>query len=112
ISASAEGAIVTVVAKDPTTPFTLACSVTHGAETYTAAGPLPASQLATVGGTFAANRVLITTMNGIQVSYQTIAGDTPVSIAANIASVINTTATLDPASNLPLNDLLSATPGP
>jgi hypothetical protein len=112
LSASAEGGIVTLTAKDPTIPFTLACSVAHGAETYIASGPLPASQLATVGGTFAANRLLITTINGIDITYSTVAGDTPVSIAANIAAAINATATPDPTTNLPLKNSLSAAAGP
>jgi hypothetical protein len=112
VAASAAARVITLTARDPTTPFTLACSVSHGAETYTPSGPLPASQSATVGGTFAANRVLLTTINGIGISYATIAGDTPASVAANIAAAINATKTVDPTANLPLKDLVSAAAGP
>src|SRR5262249_5621308 len=63
VAAASSGGVITLTAKDPTTSFTLTCQRTVGTETYTAAGPFPASQTATVANTFAAGRVLTTTVN-------------------------------------------------
>lgn len=108
VHATSNAGVVTISARDPATPFTLACSVTKGAETYVAAGPFPASQTLTVAGTLPAGTILTTTVNGLDLFYTVAAGDTPTTIATHIASAIGGTTTPDPITNLPLNTVVSA----
>jgi Neuraminidase-like domain/Putative peptidoglycan binding domain/Salmonella virulence plasmid 28.1kDa A protein len=90
--------------------FTLAGSLTPApAGAYTCAGPFPAWQTFTVGGTITAGDTLDLKINGVPVNCPAIAGsDTPATIAASIATAINTTTTIDNVSGLPLNLLVLA----
>lgn len=108
LHASSSGAVITITANDPATPLTISCSVPKGSESYTQAGPIPTSQTATVAGTFAAGVTLTTTVNGVSVNYNTVAADTPTTIATNIATAINAATTIDPITNVALNRLVSA----
>jgi peptidoglycan hydrolase-like protein with peptidoglycan-binding domain len=108
VQASSVANVITITALDPATPFTLACSVTSGTETYTSAGPFSASQRATVSGTIPPNAILTTTVNTLPLFYTVVAADTPATIAANIATAINTTTTSDAITNLPLNSVVTA----
>jgi hypothetical protein len=100
VSASAQGTIITLTPTDPTTPLTVACA---GAESYTANGPLPASQSVFISAGFGANRELITTINGTDIPYRTTATDTPPTIAHGLAHAINNTS--------PLNNVVAAAYG-
>jgi hypothetical protein len=108
IEATSAGAVVSIVALDPAMPFTLACSVSSGSETYISAGPFPASQTATIGGTIPAGAILTTTINGLNLFYTAATGDTPSTIASKIAALIVATATPDLVTNLPLNSVVTA----
>jgi ABC toxin N-terminal region/Neuraminidase-like domain/Putative peptidoglycan binding domain len=107
LSATGSGGAVTIAANDPATTFTLSCSAT-GAMSYAAAGPFATSQTATVASNFAAGAVLTTTINGVSMTYTVVTGDTPASIAGKIASTINATTSVDPTTNVALNQLVSA----
>ncbi len=107
VHATSNGGIVTITASDPATAITLTCVAT-GAMTYTSAGPFPTSQTATVTGAFAPGGVLTTTINGVTLSYTVVAGDTPTTIATNIANAINAAANVDPITNIALNQLVKA----
>jgi hypothetical protein len=75
----------------------------------TAGSPDPASQSATVGGTPTTGDVLTTTINGVAIPYTVAVTDTSAAIlAASIASAVNATATPDPFTGLPLNDVVTA----
>ena len=89
VQATSAAGVITITAADPAAPFTLACSVTAGAETYTAAGPFPETATATVSGTIPAGAMLTTTVNTLPLAYQAAPGDTPATIAAAIAAAIN-----------------------
>ncbi len=108
LHATSAGAVVTIAALDPGMPFTLACAVTIGSESYLAAGPFPATGVTTVTGQIPAGAILTTTINGLPVLYTIAAGDTAASIASAIAGVINATAVPDITSGVPLNQLVSA----
>ena len=109
LHAASSGAVITITANDPATPLTITCGVTKGSESYTHAGPFPTSQTATVTGAFAAGVTLTTMVNGISVYYDTVAADTPSTIAANIAAAINApTTAIDPITNVAFNQLVSA----
>ena len=108
VQATSAGGVITITATDPATPFTLACSVTAGSETYTAAGPFAERATATVTGTIPAGALLTTTVNTLPLAYLAAPGDTPETIAAAIAAVINATTTADPITGLPLNSVVSA----
>jgi Neuraminidase-like domain/FHA domain/Salmonella virulence plasmid 28.1kDa A protein len=108
VRARSTGGVITITAVDPATPFTLACSVTAGAESYTAAGPFAQTATATVAGTIPAGVTLTTTINGLPLVYQTALGQSPAAIAAAIAAVINATTSADADTGLPLNSVVSA----
>ena len=82
------------------------------AQFFTAAEPAPvpayAQQFGAVGGTPKAGDVLTTTINGIVISYTVVANDTPISIAAAIAALINGAIQVDPISGLALNAAVTA----
>jgi hypothetical protein len=71
-------------------------------------GPKSASQTATIHGNFPPGAILTTTVNGLDLFYTVVAGDTATSVAAAIAHSIQTCATADPVYNLPLNSFVSA----
>jgi hypothetical protein len=108
LHASTSGTVITITASDPATPLTITCGVTKGSESYTHAGPFPTSQTATVTGAFAAGVTLTTTVNGVSVSYDTVAADTPATVGAHIAAAINASTAIDPITNVVLNQLVSA----
>jgi GH18 family chitinase len=102
--ASSKGGVIAIKAG-----FMLACSASAGAtESYTAAASSPLSQTATIAGTVSPGDVLTTTIDTVPIAYTVVAGDTPPSIAANIAAAINGTTGADPFSGLPLNTLVAA----
>ena len=102
--ASSAGGVVTIRAG-----FTLACSVSAGAsETYTAAAASPLSQTVTVAGSVTAGDTLTTTIDGVPITYTVAATETPATIAASVATLINNTTVPDPFSGLPLNSLVAA----
>jgi Neuraminidase-like domain/Putative peptidoglycan binding domain/Salmonella virulence plasmid 28.1kDa A protein len=106
-TSASNGVAITITASDPATALTLTCSATGGM-TYTQSGPVPTSQAATVSGAFAAGGILTTTINDASVQYTVAAGDTPTSIATNIAGAINAYAAVDPLTNVAVNLLVSA----
>ena len=108
VQASSARGVITITATDPATPFTLACSVSAGSETYVAAGPFAEKATATVTGRIPAGAMLTTTVNTLPLAYQVAQGDTPATIAAGIAAAINATTTADPVTGLPLNSVVSA----
>ena len=63
---------------------------------------------ATVAGTVTAGDTLTTTIDGVPISYTVAAADTPATIAAGMAALINTTTVPDPYSGLPLSSLVVA----
>jgi phage tail sheath gpL-like len=75
---------------------------------YTPAVASPLLQTATVAGAPAAGDTLTTTINGVPVAYTVQAGDTPATIAAGIAALVNATTLQDPFSGFPLNGLVVA----
>src|SRR5262249_38320611 len=75
---------------------------------YDAAGPFQPTQSATVAGVMRTGTVLITTIDGIAISQTVAAGDTAQTIASNIAAAINGTSAPDPDTELPLNQMVSA----
>jgi hypothetical protein len=107
VHATTSGSAVVITAVDPSMPFTVACSATGGA-TYSAAGPSLPTQRAGVADAIPAGTTLTTTINGLDLFYIVATGDGPSSIAANIATLINSTTTPDPVTNLPLNAVVSA----
>jgi hypothetical protein len=105
-------AVVTITAVDPSTPFTVASQVVApAAETYVTAGPLPQSAVATVSGSVPQGVTLTTTINGVPVLYTVGLGDTPATIAQEIAQSITATTTADPISSTQLNKLVSVSYG-
>ncbi len=109
VVASSAGAVITVIAVNPASVFTLACSPLAGAtETYAAAPLVPPSQTATITGAINPGDVLNTTINNVLVPCGVAAGDSLAAITGNILSAINGTATTDPVSGLPLNQLVHA----
>jgi hypothetical protein len=91
------------------TGFTLACTAAgSGSGTYTPAATSPLLQTATVAGTPAAGDMLTTTINKLPVAYTVRAGDTPATIAAGIAALVNATTLQDPFSGSPLNGVVVA----
>jgi hypothetical protein len=108
VQATSAGPVITITAADPAVPFTLACAVATGAESYAPAGPFPAAATATITGTIPAGSTLTTTVNGLPLPYLAMPGDTPASIAVSIAAAINATTTPDPATTLPLNSVVTA----
>ena len=108
IKATSAGGVITITSADPAALVTLACSVTTGAETYTAAGPFPQTATATVAGPIPAGTMLTTTVNTVPLPYLARPGDTPATIAAAIAAAVNATTSPDPATGLPLNTVLTA----
>ncbi|MGD0246679.1 MAG: FHA domain-containing protein, partial [Streptosporangiaceae bacterium] len=87
--------------------FTLACSAEgSGLGTYTATAASPLLQTATVTGAPAAGDTLTTAINGVPVGYTVQTGDTPATIAAGIAALVNATTLQDPFSGFPLNGLV------
>jgi Neuraminidase-like domain/FHA domain len=108
IQATSSGGVITIAAVDPATPFTLACSVSAGAETYVAGGPFPERAAATISGAIPAGSMLTTTVNTLPLPYLTAPGDTPATIAAAIAAAINATTAADPVTGLPLNSVVTA----
>lgn len=85
--------------------FVLQCGP---AAVFSTSGTPSLSQTATVAPAAAPGNVLTATINTVPNSYTVLTGDTPTTIAAAIASVINSNATPDPYSGIPLNSLLSA----
>jgi len=133
VVASSAAAVVTVIAANAGPPFTLACSLDPAnAGAYSVRrvrppvrppGPLrppvwpvrppvrpvqALSAVATVAGTIPAGVTLTTTVNTMPLAYLTAPGDTPASIAASIAALINATAAPDPVTGLPLNAVVAA----
>jgi hypothetical protein len=111
VTATAKAGVVTVQAANSGGNVSVNCSVQPAAAPpmYTADAAVPASQTATVAGTITNGDVLTTTINTIAVNYTVVAGDTSLSnLAAHIAAAINATATADPASGLPLNQVVTA----
>ncbi len=98
------GGVITIMAG-----FTIQCSASSGAVASYALQPgTPVSQFAQVSGIAAAGDQLITTIDGVQITYQAGAGDTPAMTAAGIADAVNATTLPDPYSGLPLNSLVMA----
>jgi hypothetical protein len=62
----------------------------------------PGAQVATLTGTLFAGDILRTTIDGANIDHVVAAGETPAAAAAAIAAAINASATLDPASSLPI----------
>ena len=60
-------------------------------------------QMAMIGAPISAGDVLTTTINTVEIPYTAQAGDTPATIATNIANTINGTSLIDPTINVPLN---------
>jgi Neuraminidase-like domain/Salmonella virulence plasmid 28.1kDa A protein len=90
--------------------FTLACqSSTPGLTYQSNAGGSQVSRGATVGGAIAAGTVLKTMIDGLEIDYTVVAGDTLNSIAAGIAAAVNAATDPDPYSGLPLNTLVAVT---
>jgi hypothetical protein len=100
VVATSQGGVITIKAG-----FTLDCTP---AESYTPASQTPLSRTATVRGPVTPGDVLITTINGLPISYTVASGDAPSAIATKIALAINDTATPDRFSGLPLNTLVVA----
>jgi hypothetical protein len=69
----------------------------------------PGAQTATVTGTLFAGDILRTTLNGANVDHVVAAGETLAAAASAIATAINTSATVDPASGLPIRQRFYAT---
>jgi hypothetical protein len=99
------GAAATVNAVSVKAGFTLACGP---ADAYTAATTSPVEQTATVTDPVTAGDTLTTTIDTIAIEYTVQAGDTPATVAAAIAAVVNATTIQDPYSGLALNDLVVA----
>jgi hypothetical protein len=108
LSAASTGAVLTLAAQDPATSFTLSTTAT-GAMSYAAAGPFATSQTATIASGFPVGAVLTTTVNGVSVTYETVAGDTPASVTTKIAASINASTAVDPVTNVELDQLVKAT---
>ena len=108
VQATSAAGVITITPVDPANPFTLACSVSTGSENYVAAGPFPESAAATVAGPIPAGATLATTINALPVVYITAPGDTPSTIAAAIADAINATTVADAVTNLPLEQVVTA----
>jgi pSer/pThr/pTyr-binding forkhead associated (FHA) protein len=109
VTAAGPAGVITITPADPAITLTLACAAsTAGTGTYTSAGQSPALQ-ATVTGTFAVDDILTTTLNGATVAYAVQPGDTAAAIiASNIASTINQATQPEPATGLPLNQVVTA----
>jgi hypothetical protein len=110
ITAAANGVLITVKSDNSGAGVSLNCSaILAPAATYTAGAQVPASHIATLAGTVTAGDVITTTINTIAIPYTVAAGDTSIAIlAAHVAAAINATATLDPLSGQPLNQVVSA----
>src|ERR1019366_4707225 len=110
VTAAASGGVISVKSDNSGAGVSLNCSATLApAATYTAGAPVPASQIATLAGTISAGDVITTTINTIAIPYTVAAGDTSLAIlAAHVAAAINATATVDPPSGQPLNQVVSA----
>jgi peptidoglycan hydrolase-like protein with peptidoglycan-binding domain len=108
VSASNASGVIIITSLGPA--FTLSCSLSAGAtETYTAGPEVPASQTATISGQLPVNSVVVTTINGVTVRYQVLAGDsTPAILASHIVAAINATTTVDSVTQQPLNALIQA----
>ena len=104
-------AVVTFTAADAGAPFTLACSLDPAnAGTYTAAPPESAHCTASIGGAVAQGDILVTTINSVPVSYTAGPADTSLAaLASDIAATINAAVTVDPATQMPLNEEIQAT---
>jgi peptidoglycan hydrolase-like protein with peptidoglycan-binding domain len=108
VQAMSAGTVIAINPIDPATAFSVSGAVSAGAETYTVAGAFAASQTATLTGTFPAGAVLTTTINGFDITYTVVAGDTLATIATKIATSVNAETSPDPVTNLPLNTVVSA----
>jgi hypothetical protein len=108
VQATSAAGVITITPVDPAVPFTLACTVSAGTETYVAAGPFAEIAVATVSGTIPAGAMLTTTINGLPLAYLAAPGDTPATIAAAIAAIISATTTADPVTGLPLSAAVTA----
>jgi pSer/pThr/pTyr-binding forkhead associated (FHA) protein len=92
------------------TGFTLQCEAQGNAsETYTAATQSPLAQSATVGGAMTVGDILITTINGVPISYAVAVTDIDLpTLASSIAAAINNSTIQDPYSGLPINNIVAA----
>jgi peptidoglycan hydrolase-like protein with peptidoglycan-binding domain len=114
VSATALRGTLTVQALNAGGGVAMTSAVTPAAAppTYTPGTPVPASGSATVAGAITVGDTLTTTINTIAIPYTVVASDTSLAtLAAHIASAINAIATADPASGLPLNQVVTATSG-
>ena len=112
VAATAQGGVVMLQAPNQGAGPSVTCSVTPAAPppVYSAGAQVLASQTATVAGTITAGDVLTTTINTIAIPYTVVASDTSITIlAAHIAAAINATSSADPASGLPLKQVVTAT---
>ncbi len=74
------------------------------------AGPVQFAQVGLLAGTIAAGVTLTTTVNGVAIAYVTQATDTDLpTIAGEIATLINSSSAIDPTTDLPIGNLVSAT---
>ena len=109
VTASSASNVVTIRAANAAAPFTLNCSI-KPAGSYSAGSQVPAAYTVTINGTIKAGDVLTASINGVGISYTTVATDTTTTIlAASIAAAINKTAAQDPKTKLSLSTLVEAT---
>lgn len=74
-----------------------------------AVGPIQFAQAGLLTGTISAGITLTTSINGVPISYITQATDgDPAALAGQLASLINSCGTIDPTTNLPIANLVSA----
>jgi hypothetical protein len=108
LHATSSGAKLSISPVEPSSAFTVTVS-SSGTEQFTLTGSAPASQPAIVKGDFAPGAVLTTIINGVNIYYSVVAGDTADTIALKIATLIASTSATDPDSGKPLNSLVSTT---
>jgi len=109
VSAGRPSVLITVTANDPATPLVVACSVSANAtESYTFDGSYPKNTYARVAGVIPEGATLITTINTVPLPYIVVPGDTPATIAANIAAAINASTLIEPVTNQQLKFLVTA----
>ncbi len=109
VQATSAGSVITFTAVDPASQFTFVPQVTAGAETYTASGPFPETATATITGPVPAGSTLTTTINTVPLVRMAGPGDTAATLATDIAGDINAATTVDAATGLPVNSVVSAT---
>jgi hypothetical protein len=89
--------------------FKFECETTaNAAATYSAPTVAAQSLAATLGGAVGEKDKLTTTINGVQVDYEVLAGATLETIAAGIAAAINAATELDPLSGKQIKEAFTA----